>query len=289
MTGHGDGHCQLDGLSVLAEVRTINNRYLKLSVRSNKSYNSLDSRIESLVRKYVKRGTINVNLKIDRDVSADDFRLNETVLLGYWKQLENIANKEGLSSLRIDNLLELPGVVEEGGSVRQKLDDDWPAIEGALKIALENLSSMRRDEGQAMADDLKSNCDAIGTTSEEIQTRAPLVVEAYQGRLTDRINKLLEDFEVKIEPADVVKEIGIFSDRCDISEELVRLKSHLQQFDTIMASNESAGRKLDFLTQELFRETNTIGSKANDAEIAKRVIEIKTCIERIREMVQNVE
>jgi uncharacterized protein (TIGR00255 family) len=123
----------------------------------------------------------------------------------------------------------------------------------------------------------------------EVRKRAPQVATAYQARLTERMNRLLENFEVTVTTADVVREVGLFAERSDISEEVVRLESHLVQFQTIMNSNESAGRKLDFLVQEMFRETNTIGSKANDAEITQFVVEIKTAIERLREMVQNVE
>jgi len=136
---------------------------------------------------------------------------------------------------------------------------------------------------------LHANCEVIATELDRIEERAPLVVEAYRKRLTERLNKLLEEYEVSIEATDVVREVGIFADRGDISEEIVRLRSHLRQFDAIAASEESNGRKLEFLIQEILRETNTIGSKANDAEIAGHVVEIKTAIERMREMIQNVE
>src|SRR5262249_25266571 len=134
-----------------------------------------------------------------------------------------------------------------------------------------------------------ANARTIAAELAQIEARAPLVVEAYRGRLTERLNKLLAEVGSRIEPADVVREVGVFAERSDISEEIVRLKSHLEQFDGILAADESQGRKLEFLTQEMFRETNTIGSKANDAEIARHVIEIKTAIERMREMIQNVE
>jgi uncharacterized protein (TIGR00255 family) len=123
----------------------------------------------------------------------------------------------------------------------------------------------------------------------QIDARAPLVVDAYRGRLSERLNKMLAEFGVQVEAADIVREVGIFAERSDIAEEIVRLRSHLDQFDTIMALSESSGRKLEFLMQEMFRETNTIGSKSNDAEIARHVIEVKAAIERMREMIQNVE
>lgn len=289
MTGHGEGSSEADGIRVAAEVRTINSRYFKLSVRAGEGYASLESRVEGLVRETVRRGTVTLNLKIDREASPDDYRLNETVISSYRRQMEKLYDDMHVAdSIHLDALLQLPGVVEES-TRRHDVDADWPVIEAAITGALSRLAQMRADEGRAMADDLRENCGTIATELEQIADRAPQVVEAYRTRLTDRLSKLLSEFEVKIEAADVVREVGVFAERGDISEEIVRLRSHLDQFDSIMQKPESNGRKLDFLTQEMFRETNTIGSKANDAEIARHVIEIKAAIERMREMIQNVE
>ncbi len=140
-----------------------------------------------------------------------------------------------------------------------------------------------------MARDLLANGLAVREELQRIRERAPAVVQAYQQRLTERINALLASYDLQIQPSDVVREVGVFADRVDFSEETVRLESHLDQFAAIVRDEEAAGRKLDFVVQEMFRETNTIGSKANDVEIARHVIEIKTVVERIREMVQNIE
>src|SRR5262249_26914324 len=151
------------------------------------------------------------------------------------------------------------------------------------------LNGMRTEEGRAMERDLRDNCALIGRELAAIEVRAPLVVEAYRNRLAERLNALLKEYKVTVTAADIVKEVGLFAERGDIAEEIVRLKSHLEQFAATLKEPESSGRKLDFLTQEMFRETNTIGSKGNDAEIARHVIEIKAAVERLREMVQNVE
>ena len=148
---------------------------------------------------------------------------------------------------------------------------------------------MRTNEGQAMLDDLLGNCDSLGKHAAEIQKLAPEVITGYSKRITERINRMMEEHGISVTDSELVKEIGVFAERVDISEELVRLDSHLDQFRTIMGSKDSNGRKLDFLTQELLRETNTIGSKANNAKIANQVVEMKTIIERIREMIQNIE
>ncbi|MFP6602433.1 MAG: DUF1732 domain-containing protein [Pirellulaceae bacterium] len=151
------------------------------------------------------------------------------------------------------------------------------------------MCEMRSEEGQAMAADLTDNLDRIASLVKDVQARAPAVANTYQQRLLDRLNKLLTEHALTVEPADVVREVGLFVDRSDISEETVRLSSHLELFSAEIKSPDAQGRKLDFLTQEMFREANTIGSKANDSHISALVIDIKTSIERMREMIQNVE
>ena len=290
MTGFGEGHRQRDGLAVTAEVRTINSRYFKLSVRAPEGYTSLEPQIEAVFRDRVHRGTVHVNLRIDRESTADDFKVNAAVLSAYRRQLVELSVELGLSERpSLESLLELPGVVNEETAWHIDAEGDWPVIREALEDALVQLSGMRTREGEAMAADLRSNCELLGRELDAIESRAPLVVEAYAKRLTDRLNKLLAEHQVKVETADIVREVGVFAERSDIAEEVVRLNSHLQQFDQIMNSGESVGRKLEFVTQEMYRETNTIGSKANDAEIARHVVEIKAAIERMREMIQNVE
>ena len=290
MTGHGEAHRHEAGVSVAVEVRTVNNRYFKLSVRATEGYASLESQIEGVIRQHIRRGTVQINLRVDREPSPDDYRLNIPVLEGYLAQLRGFFGE----SLRRDDaslasLLALPGVVREPTADVEVIEAQWPLIEQTLQDALGRLTEMRQGEGRAMAADLAANAALVAKELAAIEKRAPLVVDAYRSRLSDRLNKLLGDLGVQIQPADIVREVGIFAERSDISEEIVRLKSHLEQFQTVQATEESSGRKLEFLTQEMFRETNTIGSKSNDAEIARHVIEIKSAIERMREMIQNVE
>lgn len=290
MTGHGEAQRQQDGLAVAVEVRTVNNRFLKVSLRTSEGLTALEPQIESIIRGCLRRGSVLANVRVDREPSADDYRLNETVLAGYWKQLETICEHIGSrESLRIEALLALPGVVAEQSAASANTDAIWPVIEATLLSALENLGEMRMDEGAAMAADLEANSEAINAALSEIGKRAPLVVDGYRQRLQDRLNKLLENLGVSVQESDIVREVGMFADRGDISEEIVRLRSHLEQFGTVLRGDKSNGRKLEFLIQELLRESNTIGSKANDTEISRLVVDIKTAIERMREMVQNVE
>ena len=290
MTGFGEAQQESEDLRVRAEIRAVNSRHLKLSCRIPEGYAALEPRIDTLVRGEIRRGTIQLSLSIDKATSSEEYRINRDVLVSYIEQLNHIKGELELASeLSIDRLLGLPGIVHEETEATDDIDEVWPVIETTITAAMRQLAEMRRDEGRAMERDLKENCDRIGAELSSIQQRAPAVIEAYQTRLTERIQNLLESYDIKTEPADLLREVGIFADRVDISEETVRLESHLQQFDEIISSENASGRKLDFVIQEMFRETNTIGSKANDATIARHVVEIKTNIERLREMIQNVE
>ena len=290
MTGQGAARVQHDGIRVAAELRTVNNRYYKLALRISDGYSSLEPRIDDLVRKYIRRGTVQLDVRVEREAAADDFRLNEVALASYLSQIQRLHVKMQIEGgLRLEPLLALPGVVQEDAAAHRDVETQWPAIELAITQALDSLSRMRQEEGSAMATDLADNGRLIISELGEIDVLAPQVVENYRQRLTDKLKKLLGEYGVASETADVVREVGLFAERTDISEEIVRLRSHLEQFAAVMNSGESNGRKLDFIIQEMFREANTIGSKANDAQIARHVVEIKTAIERIREMIQNVE
>jgi uncharacterized protein (TIGR00255 family) len=290
MTGFGEAHGQADGVSVAVEVRTINSKYFKLTVRCAEGYSALESEIEHVVRRHVKRGTVQVGLRVDRPRSPEDFRIDGAVLEGYRRQLKEFGRAwPEAGSVTLDKLLQLPGVINESTVDPSVAAEDWPLIASTLETALGNLARMRIEEGRAMAADLKSNVDVAAARVALVAGRAPLVVEAYRNRLEERLTSLLAPRDVPLTPADLIREVGIFAERSDVSEEIVRLKSHLEQFESVVADEESSGRKLEFLTQEMFREANTIGSKANDVEISRHAIEIKAAIERIREMIQNVE
>jgi uncharacterized protein (TIGR00255 family) len=290
MTGFGEAHRQAEGLAVAVEVRTINNRYFKLTLKCGEGYSLLEPEIESVVRRQIRRGTVQVSLRVDRVRGSEDYQLNQVVLANYRRQLDGLAREWHIEdTVPLASLLLLPGVVIENPTSPAEAEEEWPLVRDALESAMQNLAQMRTDEGRAMAADLRANCQALAIELTHIEARAPLVVTAYRERLAERLRAALAEFAVTLDPGDIIKEVGIFAERSDISEEIVRLRSHLEQFDSIMELPESSGRKLEFLTQEMFRETNTIGSKANDVQIARHVIDIKAGIERIREMIQNVE
>ena len=290
MTGFGESQKNQDGIRVHVEIKTVNNRFFKLSLHISEGYSLLESQIDSLLRQSIKRGTVQLNVNVVKEFSSDNISFNASAMDAYWTALSAWAKKVGVNAIQPESLLTLPGVIENANTSKESsLEDDWIIIGAAISEAAEKLSAMRLREGEAMKRDLSANISEIRSFLEQIRVLAPNVPKAYASKLTERINALLSEQGVQIDPKDIVREVAIFTDKCDISEEIVRLSCHLDQFDALLDSNSAEGRKLDFLTQEMNRETNTIGSKANDLEIARLVIDIKAVIEKIREMVQNVE
>lgn len=290
MTGFGEAYRQRDGMTVLVEVRTINSRFFKITTRVSDGYGAWEPLIEATIRKWIRRGTVQVTVRVDRLPSPDDYRINVGVLDGYRRQIEALGGSwpEG-RSVSLDTLLALPGVIVESTVGEHAPAESWPLVREALESALEQMQRMRIEEGRAMAADLKMHAERAAACLDEVERRAPAVAEAYRARLGERVQRLLEEFQVTLNPADLLREVSLFAERSDISEEILRLRSHLGQFDKLLEAEESPGRRLEFLVQEMHREANTIGSKANDVEIARHVIEIKAAVERIREMIQNVE
>lgn len=284
MTGHGNATIERDQVRVAVEIRAVNSRFLKVAVHSDLPAGAV-AKTESLIKSAVKRGTINVRVRVTYLDGSQQFQLNKSAIQQYWLQLSEIAG--GSQPVNLESVLALPGVVIEP----EKDEDDesfLQIVEEAVQAAIDPFQEMRQIEGAAMKGDMLENLASINRELDAIKELAPGVVKSYSSRLTERINRLLEGYEVTVTPSDLIKEVGVFADRCDISEETMRLGSHLEQF-TKVTDQPTPGKKLEFLVQEMLRETNTIGSKANDAGIAQHVVEIKSSIERIREMVQNVE
>lgn len=292
MTGYGEARYQSDVLTLAIELRAVNNRYLKVSVRAAEPYNLLEAEFEKVIRRTVRRGTIQVHIRCERQYAPQDFRINPTALRSYIGQVRALCEELGLrdrGEALLGQVLALPGVVPEPGNTPLTVDEEWPILERTLEGALGRLQAMRQEEGRAMAQELLQHRESIAGYLERIRQRGPGVTVAYRDRLHERVRKLLAELDVEIDRSDLIKEVSIFAERSDIAEEVVRLASHLDQFQEIMDEPESPGRKLEFLTQEMFREANTIGSKAGDVEISRYVVEIKGTMEKIRELVQNVE
>ena len=288
MTGFGEARYLDDRLSVVFEVRAVNNRHLKLIAKISDAYSLLEPDLERQVRETIRRGTVHLSLRVDRPHRPEDYRLNTVALASYRDQLKALQDSSD-PAVRMADLLGLPGVVESRGG---KLDDpreDWPIFSKVVAQAIDQFQTSRAEEGRAMAEELAAMALTIADRLALVEARGPEIVAAYEARLHDRVRALVEARGVAIEARDLIREVAIHAERADVAEEIIRLKAHLVQFGEAIAEPESAGRKLEFIVQEMGRETNTIGSKANDIEISRNVVEMKGALEKIRELIQNVE
>ena len=295
----GQGHARAEGPlgTIAAEIRTVNNRGFKCVLRLADALGSFESQIESTIRTLMRRGSVYVNVSWNLPAADSLPQVDQQVLASYCQQLQ--LARESLPndvSLDLASLMLLPGVIVSGKELPKDNDEVWEFVRGAIQGAMENLNEMRSTEGANMAASLNLDCAAIRDRIESISELAGKVAETYRTRLETKIKRTLAEHGLEIETIDILKEVQIYADRSDISEEITRLDSHLSMFASVLESPveengapEPVGRKLDFIIQEMFRETNTIGSKASDAAVSAHVVEIKCAIERMRELVQNLE
>jgi uncharacterized protein (TIGR00255 family) len=289
MTGCGEGVASEGGSTCRVELRGVNNKHFKLSLRAREGFSTLEPRIEAAIRGRVRRGTVQVTLDVTGPAAMPARRLDKTQLAAYLDDLADFCATHDLPlPMSADPLLGLPGILVDEQADPATADRTWPLVARALEVALDRYDQMRRTEGATLAADMRSGCADIATLAAGIRERVPEVVVAYRDRLLERVGKLLADRTTTLSDADVAREVALVADRTDIAEELVRLQSHLDQFDRLL-DEDSPGRALDFLAQELGREANTIASKSLDVRIAHAVVEIKTRIERLREQAQNIE
>jgi uncharacterized protein (TIGR00255 family) len=289
MTGCGEGVASEGGSTCRVELRGVNNKHFKLSLRAREGFSTLEPRIEAAIRGRVRRGTVQVTLDVTGPAAMPARRLDKTQLAAYLDDLADFCATHDLPlPMSADPLLGLPGILVDEQADPATADRTWPLVARALEVALDRYDQMRRTEGATLAADMRSGCADIATLAAGIRERVPEVVVAYRDRLLERVGKLLADRTTTLSDADVAREVALVADRTDIAEELVRLQSHIDQFDRLL-DEDSPGRALDFLAQELGREANTIASKSLDVRIAHAVVEIKTRIERLREQAQNIE
>jgi uncharacterized protein (TIGR00255 family) len=292
MTGFGRAELKGDERTILVEIRSLNNKYLKINTKIPESLTNFEERIGKLIRKEVLRGTVNLTLDYKTSEQEPKCFINKDVLKRYYSSVcetrEEISSKQDIS---LEKLISLPGVLEfkkdvGNGNVS---DDLWSELEKSIKLAIVDLNHMKEVEGRNLQLEIEKWKNNIFLLLGKIEAKSVNLVPEYRDRIQERISSLLEGTEIKIEKDDLYKEVAIFADRCDISEELGRLRSHLLLLNDVMKNEEPTGRKLEFIVQEMFREANTIAAKANNAEIIKDVIDVKMEIERIKEQVFNVE
>ena len=289
MTGYGAAQHTENGVSHALEIRSVNNRYLKLSIKLPEQLQFAESDIDKLLRHRLARGTISYTVRVRGDASMLK-AVDVAALQRYVDALSQVRLPSGVQPvIDLATVALLPGVSEP-----PDMDDEAKrrCVEMLTELTnrgLDALIDMRREEGRTLREDLLSCCEAIRKHLALIATRAPGVIEEYRERLRSRVAMLMQGGGFQLEADGLLREVAVYAERCDISEEISRLTSHLDQFAEVCDRDEQVGRTLDFLAQELLREANTIGSKSNDAAIARSVVEIKGLIDRLKEQVQNVE
>jgi len=288
MTGFGNASFDSDKVHVSSEIKSVNNRYLKLSVRMPDSVARFEAEIEKLIRSRVARGTIQVSIRVRFHGGQSEFKIDQDLLKSYQQQLSEIAAVDG-NRANLGHLLQLPGVVTQTELPDELVNSLWPAVEKCLSEALDHFDDFRQREGESMRQDMERQCEVIETEVKKVAELAPQVVTEYRDKIMERVRRMIGDSSISVSENDVIREVALFSDRCDINEEITRLRSHTEQFLRLLNGNTSQGRKLEFIGQEMFREINTTGSKANNVTIALSVVEMKAAIERMREVLQNVE
>ena len=290
MTGYGRGELSEDGFKITVECSSVNRKQTEINVSLPRELEILEAQIRDEVNRTISRGrlTVKVSLHAAEESSGQQVRVNIQLAKAYAREYRKLADALKMSGADTFNLIvQSPGVLHTAGEI-DDAEDLWPAVEKALKLAMASLVKMRAREGQHLGKDLKQRVKVMQEGVRRIEKRAPEVVTRYRDQLRERIRV------AGLEPpaADderLAKEVTYFADRSDITEELTRLQSHFKQFDECCQSKEPVGRTLDFLSQEMNREINTIGSKANDSVISREVVNLKAELERFREQVQNVE
>tara|TARA_B100000586_G_scaffold265190_1_gene236558 strand:- start:583 stop:1458 length:876 start_codon:yes stop_codon:yes gene_type:complete len=288
MTGFGCGEALNDDLIYRVEVASVNRKQADIVVNLPRELSALDSRIRKQVSEVVSRGRINVGISLkSSEAKGGSLSINLPLAEEYSAAIAKLEEHLGLNGLvsRFDPG-RAPGVIQLGETLPEP-EDAWPFVEKALKESLSKLLEMRSTEGAHLKSDLESRLATLKGFLQQIAEQAPSVVQRYRENLIKRLDSA--GIELNLDDERLIKEIGLFADRCDISEEITRLESHFAQCHKYFTSNEAVGRPLDFLIQEMGREINTIGSKANDASIAQIIVESKTELEKIREQIQNIE
>ncbi len=290
MTGYGAAQHVSDGASYALEIRSLNNRYLKVSVKLPDHLQFMESDIDKLVRSRLARGSVTYTLRVRSEGDVEPRPINLAALQRYVDRMASVRLPEGVkATIDLAAIVGLPGVFELPDLDDEERNRKLDVVTDLTNRAVDALIKMRLEEGQALHGELLKCCDMIGGCVAEITTHAPKVVNEYHERLKSRVATLMKAGGFELEAEGLMREVAIYAERCDISEEIARLTSHLDQFVNLCGRDNQVGRTLDFVCQEMLREANTIASKSNDAQIARNVVEIKGLIDRLKEQVQNVE
>lgn len=288
MTGYGRAQQLVDGMNITVEIKSVNHRYFEFSSKLSRTYGFLDEKLKSFFNGRLTRGKMECFVQIEAVEEPDTvITLNHSLVKGYIDAYKELAETYGLENdVKVSDIARVGDIF----AVRKQAADEdriWAAVSVVAEVALNGFVAMREREGARLRDDVLSRLDEIIKNVEFIEERSPQTVAEYNEKLLGRLRELLND--AHIEEQRILTEAAIFADKIAVAEETVRLRSHISQLRSFLDSSEAIGKKMDFLVQELNREANTIGSKAQDVEIARRVVSIKAEIEKIREQIQNIE
>ena len=288
MTGYGRGESVWNGHAITAEIRSVNNRYLDCGVKLPRMYNFAEDAVKAAVQQRVSRGKVEVYLSVGpSETGGVSISVNRPVADGYYSALRELADAYSLADdISVSLLSRFPDVF----LVERTEEDRDEAVAGLLEAlgkALDEFDAMREREGAKLAEDVRNRAETIKQLTAQVEERAPGIVADYRAKLTAKLQEILGN--TQIDESRILTEAAIYADKVAVDEETVRLRSHIRQYRDILEKNEPVGRKLDFLTQELNRETNTIGSKAQELAITRMVVDMKAEIEKIREQIQNIE
>ncbi|MCM1007179.1 MAG: YicC family protein [Ruminococcus flavefaciens] len=288
MTGYGRAQKILNGRDITVEIRSVNHRYYEYTSRIPRTYSYIDEKLKALLKTGISRGKIDVAVTINNIEGKDsEIAVNKSIAEGYVSALRGIADELGLKDdLTLSNLIKLSDIF----NIQKTPDDEemvWNDVYEVTNEALEKFIDMRGVEGKLLGENIIEKADYILEMVEKVEELSPQTVENYRNRLYKKLSEVLED--KNIDDQRLLTEAAVFSEKIAVDEETVRLRSHISQLKTILESDEAVGRKLDFVVQEINREVNTIGSKAQDLNVTKIVVEMKSEIEKIREQIQNIE
>lgn len=288
MTGYGRGNNILHGREITVEIRAVNHRYFEFSSRLSRSLGFVEDKLKAMLQGKISRGKVEVSVYVVNVEAADEkVTINREIVREYVEALRSVKQEFDLKDkLSLADVLRIPDAFTV---VKAEADPEqlWEDIKLTAQQALDGFISMREAEGERMRQDISSRLDTIEKWVEAIEQRSPKLVEEYRNRLYDRLSEVLNS--ANIEESRILTEAAIFSEKTAVDEETVRLKSHIAQFREMLKQSEPVGRKLDFLLQEMNRETNTIGSKVQDLEVTRIVVDQKSELEKIREQIQNIE
>ena len=289
MTGYGSGEYENELYRFKVEIKSVNHRYNNISIRMPYHINYLEEEVRKAIKKELKRGSVDVFINLEYiEQSAIDVKVDMALAKSYKSALDSLVEELGLGdNVRLNNIISMSDVIT---TERKDVDEDLVSecLNEALSIALSSIVEMRISEGRELKEDILDKIEKIEACLKIVETRSPSVVTEYKDRLHENIKNLIDD-DIPLDEERLNNEVAYFADKCSIDEEVVRLKSHIKQFRDVLNESDAIGRKLDFLIQEINREINTIGSKANDVVISENVVNIKSELEKIREQVQNIE